>query len=100
MRVHAAPPVVLVFPPIPPPLPFLIKPFPPNLSRVSHPIMSGFLQPISKLSLGGDHGDANCLSWSRDGSVLAAAFDDGSLEARQLSQSSSQTLCHLHLNNH
>jgi hypothetical protein len=51
--------------------------------------MSGFLQPIGKLSLGDDHGDANCLSWSHDGSMLAAAFDDGSLEARKPSQSPS-----------
>jgi hypothetical protein len=65
------------------------KPFSSHLSPISHSIMSGFLQPIGKLSLGGDHGDANCLSWSHDGSMLAAAFDDGSLEARKPSQSSS-----------
>jgi hypothetical protein len=40
-----------------------------------------FLQPIGKLSHSDEHGDANCLSWSRDSFTLAAAFDNGSLQA-------------------
>ena len=44
-----------------------------------------FLQPIGKLSHSDEHGDANCLSWSRDSSTLAAAFDNGSLQAHSTS---------------